>query len=244
MAARSAIALLAAAFLLTLIVRLPAAWAVRLLPGTLRCQGPDGTLWQGSCAGVRAGDVALADVHWVLHPLSLLGGRLALELQSNDARAGGSGRLTLHLGGDLDVEALRATLPLAGGLTPLPPGWAGELALAIDQASVQAHHLVSLRGTVTAQGLRRERPAIDAGSFELTFPDSASSSGPMIGTLRDLGGPLALRGELRLARDGSYELSGTVAARDRANTDLQQLLQMLGPPDAAGAHAFSIAGTL
>jgi general secretion pathway protein N len=244
MSAKSAIALLAAAFLVTLIVRLPAAWAARLLPAAVQCQGPDGTLWQGSCAALRTTDVSLTDVHWVLQPLALLSGRLALELQSDDARASGNARVMVRIGGDLDVESLHARLPLAGGLTPLPPGWNGELSLAIDQASVRAHRLTALKGTITAEGLRRERPALDLGSFELTFPGTPAPAAPMIGTLRDLGGPLSLQGQLRLAPDGAYELAGTLAARDRSNTDLQQLLQMLGPPDAAGAHAFSIAGTL
>jgi hypothetical protein len=244
MSAKSAIALVAAAFVLTLIVRLPAALLSHLLPAGVQCRAADGTLWHGACAELRTGDIALSDVRWTLHPRSLARARLALDLQSDDARASGSAQLVLHLDGDLDIEALNASLPVQGGLTPLPAGWSGDLALAIDQASVHAHHLVSVEGTVTARGLRSQHPAADLGSLELRFPAPAPAPAPMRATLRDLGGPLSVRGELALARDGSYELSGTVAPRDDANPDLQQLLQLLGPADAAGAHAFSLAGTL
>jgi hypothetical protein len=65
----------------------------------------------------------------------------------------------------------------------------------------------------------------------------------MIGTLRDLGGPLILSGQLQLRRDGSYELDGNIALRDASSADLQQVLNLLGPPDAAGRHALSFAGT-
>jgi hypothetical protein len=53
-----------------------------------------------------------------------------------------------------------------------------------------------------------------------------------------------LQGVLQLSPSGAYELDGTVAARDASSSDLQQLLQMLGPPDAQGRHVFSLAGTL
>jgi hypothetical protein len=52
-----------------------------------------------------------------------------------------------------------------------------------------------------------------------------------------------LAGQLQLRRDGSYELDGTLAPRDASSADLQQVLNLLGPPDAAGRHAISFAGT-
>jgi hypothetical protein len=49
---------------------------------------------------------------------------------------------------------------------------------------------------------------------------------------------------LQLSAAGSYELDGTVAMRDASNAGLQQMLQLLGPADAQGRYAFSVAGTL
>jgi hypothetical protein len=55
---------------------------------------------------------------------------------------------------------------------------------------------------------------------------------------------LSLQGQAQLASDGAYEISGTVAPRSGASSDLQQALQLLGAPDAQGRYAFTLAGTI
>jgi hypothetical protein len=240
MSAKSAIFLAAAIFLLTVLVRLPAAVLTLFLPATVHCQAPAGTLWRGACGELRSGSLALSDVRWVLHPLGLLHAQVAADIDSEDARASGRAQIRLHSNGDLDVGALNATLPLQGGLSLMPVGWNGTLELAIEQASIQGGHLTAVQGIVSVRRLHRDQPTADLGGFELDFAKAA----PMTGNLRDLDGPLSLQGVLQLSRSGAYELDGTVAARDASSSDLQQLLQMLGPPDAQGRHVFSLAGTL
>jgi len=243
MSARSAILLVIAVFALTLLVRLPADLVAWLLPHSIACESPSGTLWHGGCAEIRSGAAAIADVRWTLHPLSLLRAQAALDVNSNDIRVRGSAQLTLHVNGDLDIAMLNASLPLEGGVVPVPAGWDGVLDLGIDQASVRGGHLTAVQGTLTARSLRMDHPPTDLGNFELRFPAVPVGDAPMLGTLRDLGGPLSLAGQLQLRRDGSYELDGTVAPRDAASTDLQHVLNLLGPPDAAGRHPVSFAGT-
>ena len=248
MSAKTAILLVVAVFALTLLIRLPAGVLAWLLPHSVACESPGGTLWRGGCAEVRSGTLALADVRWRLHPLSLLRAQAALDVDSNDPRARGNGHLTLHLNGDVDIATLNLSLPLEGGLVPAPAGWTGLLDLGIDRASVRGGHIVAVQGTLTARALHMDQSNVDLGSFELKFPtapvgDAPVDDAPMIGTVRDLGGPLMLAGQLQLRRDGNYELDGTIAARDASSADLQQVLNLLGPPDAAGRHAVSFAGT-
>jgi Type II secretion system (T2SS), protein N len=246
MSLKSAILLMAAIFVITVLVRLPAGVLPLLLPASVHCQSPSGTLWQGSCRELGSGTLALSDVRWTLHPLALLRAHLLLDLQSDDARAAGQAQLALHGNGDLQIQGLNATLPLQGGLSALPPGWSGALQLAIDQASVQGGKLTAMAGTITARQLHSENPPAELGSFQLQFPsrDGTGAATPIMGTLRDLEGPLSLQGQLQLLSTGAYELSGTVAARDSSSADLRQMLQLLGPPDAQGRHTFSLAGTL
>lgn len=242
MPSKFAIVLVVAIFLITVLVRMPAGVLAVLLPSELHCREPSGTVWQGACAEMRSGQITLSDLHWRVQPLALLRAQLRLELQSGDAHASGHGTVTLHPNGDLDIESLTASLPLRGGVTALPADWDGELELAIAHAGVASHHLASIEGTITARQLRSAHPAADLGSFELRFPppiDAAAS----IGALRDIGGPLALQGVVQLAPGGAYELNGTVAVRQDSNSELQQLLQLLGPPDAQGRHEFSLSGT-
>jgi len=243
MSAKSAILLVLAVFALTLLIRLPAEVVTWLLPRSVACEAPGGTIWQGGCAEVRSGALTLADVRWTLHPFSLLRARAALDVNSNDPRARGSAQLTLHFNGDVDIATLSGSLPLQGGVVPVPAGWSGVVDLGIDRASVHDGHVASLQGTLTARSLRMEHPGTDLGSFELKFPTAPVGDAPMLGTLRDLGGPLSLAGQLRLQRDGNYELDGSIAPRDGSSTDLQQVLNLLGPPDAAGRRPISFAGT-
>jgi hypothetical protein len=243
MSAKTAILLVAAVFALTLLIRLPAGILTWLLPRSVACESPGGTLWRGGCAEIRTGTLALADVRWTLQPLKLLRGQAAFDVDSNDPRARGNAHLALHPNGDLDIAALNASLPLEGGLVPAPAGWSGVLDLGIDRASVHSGHLAAVQGTLTARSLHMDHPNADLGSFELKFPTAPVSDAPMIGTLRDLGGPVSLAGQLQLRGDGSYELDGTIASRDAPSADLQQFLNLLGPPDAAGRHAVSFAGT-
>jgi general secretion pathway protein N len=243
MSARSAILLVVAVFALTLLIRLPADVIAWLLPRSVACESPGGTLWHGGCAEVRSAALTLADVRWTLHPLSLLRAQAALDVNSNDPRARGSAQLTLHSNGDLDIATLNASLALEGGVVPVPAGWSGVLDLGIDRAGLRGGHIVAVQGTLTVRSLRMEHPGTDLGSFELKFPDAPVGDAPMLGTLRDLGGPLSLAGQLQLRPDGNYELDGSIAPRDASSADLQQVLNLLGPPDAAGRHPVSFAGT-
>jgi len=215
-----------------------------LLPTAIHCQAPSGTLWQGSCGELRSGAVEISDVRWTLHPLALLRAHLAVDVQSDDARASGRAQLTLHSNGDVDVQSLNATLPMQGGLSLMPAGWSGTVEVVIQHASVQAGHLVALQGAATVRQLHSDHPPSDLGSFELDFPASASSAAPMVGTLRDFDGPISLQSQVQLSPAGAYEIAGTAAARTSSNADLQQMLQLLGPADAQGRHAFSLAGNL
>jgi hypothetical protein len=244
MSLKSAILLVAAIFAITVLVRLPAGVLPLLLPASIHCQSPTGTLWHGSCRELSSGALALSDVRWGLHPLALLRAHLLVDVQSDDARAAGQAQLMLHGNGDLQIQALNASLRLQGGLSALPPGWSGALQLAIDQASMQGGYLTAIEGVITVRQLHSDNPPAELGSFQLQFPGRESTgAAPMLGTLRDLEGPLSLQGQLQLLPSGAYELSGTVAARDSSSADLQQMLQLLGPLDAQGRHTFSLAGT-
>jgi hypothetical protein len=246
MSARFALLLAALVFLVTLLVRLPAGVLLAHLPGTLQCSGISGTMWRGSCGELAFGPRRVSEVRWLLHPASLLRARVALDLSCADPAATGQAYLEWSPGGELLVEHLAATLgaPLLTGL--LPGGWSASMQLAIGRARARAGHLVAIEGTAQLQQLRA--PRIAFGSYELAFAPAAGAElpagAPMQGTLRDLEGPLSLRGIMRLTPEGRYELSAKLAAHEDASPALQQLLELLGPPDAQGARDFSFAGTL
>jgi general secretion pathway protein N len=247
---RAAIILLVVVFLATVLVRLPARVLLSVLPADVSCESPAGTIWSGSCGELRAGAAAVSGVSWRLHPAALLRLRLAAELVSEDPGARGHAQVELAPNGDLAISALAAQVALPGRIGLVGAGTSGSLQLAIDSAHVAAGHLTALHGMTELRQLHIANPPTDLGSYELRFvpPEGAApaagGSEPMLGQLRDLDGPLAVSGELRLLPTGSYELNGTLAPRPGASADLSQLLAMLGAPDEQGRRTFSLAGTL
>lgn len=240
MSSRLAIALVGAVFLVTLLIRLPAGWATGFLPAGLSCSDPEGTVWRGSCGQLQVNGIGLSDLHWTLHAASLLRGRARVDVQSNDPRAAGTVRITLERSGDAEISSLSASLPLQGGLIPMTDGFSGQVELQIAHAILTAGHLQRIEGTARVLQLALQRPAASFGDFEIDFPEV--TAGPMTASLRDLRGPVSLRGSLEL-NGNAYKLDALVAARDGSDPQLGQMLQMLGPADEQGRHVLSIAGT-
>jgi hypothetical protein len=243
MSLRAALILAAIVFLITLLVRLPARALLPLLPADVSCALPAGTVWNGSCEQLHIGTVGVSSLSWALHPLALLSLKIAADLDSRDPAANGQARVELSPNGHLEISGLSANVALPGNWALVPAGTSGTLQLAIDAARIQDGHLVALAGKIDLQSIHLENPAADLGSFELLFAP-ANADAPMVGQLRDLNGPLAVSGLLQLSRSGAYDLEGSVAPRPGASADLAQALQLLGPPDAQGQRAFSLAGSL
>jgi hypothetical protein len=248
MSVRLGLILAALVFLLTLVVRLPASVLLARAPPEVRCTGAAGTLWRGSCGELAVGPRSVSDVHWTLHPAALLRLRIAVDLASLDPAATGQVYLEWQPGGELLIERLRAALTAQAIAAVLPAGWSASLQLAVDRARVRAGHLLELAGTMDLLQLQLRAPRTAFGSYELVFPPvagaDASADAPMLGTLRDLEGPLSLRGQMRLTPQGSYELSGNVAAHEDASASVRQLLELLGPAGTDGTREFSFAGSL
>jgi hypothetical protein len=247
MPVRAALLLAALVFVLTLLVRMPASLLLSHLPGALRCEGATGTVWQGSCEQLAFGKQRVSDVRWTLHPGALLRARIALDLLSADPAASAQASLEWRPGGDLLIEHLTGTFAPQELEPLLPAGWSASLQLAIGRARVSAGRLVGLEGTVDLRQLQLRTPRVAFGSYELSFAPTganAAADAPLRGSLRDLAGPLSLRGQILLTPTGSYMLAGSVAAHGEESPELEQLLALLGPPDQNGTRDFSLAGTL
>jgi hypothetical protein len=80
------------------------------------------------------------------------------------------------------------------------------------------------------------------GDFEGVLDHGATDNAPVIARLRDLGGPLRLRGEL-LWQPGEarYRLNAQVEGRTPAT---RQLLETLGPAAADGSRELSLEGEI
>ena len=137
---------------------------------------------------------------------------------------------------------LSADLPLDPALLPaVPPTLHGRAHVQLALAELQHGIVRQLQGRIEARNLEERSGNNTAlGSYAVSFP---GGSGDQVGTLRDLEGPLALEGTLRLTPAPGFELEGFIAARNGAPPELVNSQRFLGSPDATGRRPFSLSGT-
>lgn len=240
----------AGAYLVFLLVQLPAAYAVRWLQPRLpqlALSGVSGSLWAGQAAAVSLEGRPLGSLSWRfdwLAPLEFsLGYRLRLE---DSGRSRAQGRLALGWGKTITLRAVQGWLPVAefAPLLPFPAqGMGGELHLQIRKAALRAGRPQAAEGSVTLSDLRIQWPlAATLGDYRLVLRTAA---GEIHGTLSDAGnGPIALRARFSLDGRGRYRAEGTMTARAAAPQTLRDWLSALGPADSRGAHHWQLSGSL
>ena len=234
--------LAAAAFVAIVLARMPAAWILPARGAQWACASIDGSLWGGICAGLTVSGTPLGDMSWELHPLRLLTGRLAAHLTLSHGPGDAAADVELTFGQRLTARNVLADLPLDPALLPsVPANLHGRAHLELALVEVQRGVIRQLHGRIEARNLEERSGNNTAlGSYSVSFP---GGSGDPVGTLRDLEGPLALEGTLRLTPAPGFELEGVIAARRGAPPELVNSLRFLGSPDATGRRPFSLSGT-
>ena len=238
------IALLAAlAFAAIFLARMPAAWVIPTGNARAACASVDGSLWNGTCLGLTVNRTPVGDLTWQLHPSRLLLGKLAARLELTREAASAHADLEIGYGGRITAHNLVADVPLDPAVIPnIPPTVRGHAHLDLALARIEHGAITELQGRIEARDLE-DRSGADTplGSYVVTF--AGGGGGEPTGKLRDLEGPLAVEGTLRLTREPGFDLEGLVAARPGAPPELVNNIRFLGSPDASGRRTFSVAGT-
>jgi general secretion pathway protein N len=234
--------LAAAAFVAIVLARMPAAWVAPARGAEWACASIEGSLWSGTCAGLTVSGTPLGDLGWELHPLRLALGRLAAHLTVSRGPADAAADVELTFGERVTARNLTADLPLDPALLPaLPPTLHGRAHVQLALLELRHGIVQQLQGRIEARNLEERSGNNTAlGSYAVSFP---GGGGAQVGTLRDLEGPLALEGTLRLTPAPGFELEGFIAARNGAPPELVNSLRFLGSPDATGRRPFSLSGT-
>lgn len=231
-------------FVGVLVWQFPAAWARGFLPASITCVDMAGSLWNGQCTGLAANGVNVGDVTWDISAWRALTGKVVGDVAVTRADAAIQSSVALSFAGAGELTNLRARLPLDPATLPqLPAYLRGDVSLDFQKAVIADAWPQELRGTISARELRRTDGAqFRLGSYDLVFDGAVQPDGSLLGQLQDRGGPLAVRGTLKLTREPGYEVSGLVSARAEAPPQLRQQLEFLGAPNAAGEREFSLAG--
>jgi general secretion pathway protein N len=252
------VALGVVALLVFALVTLPAAvlapFAAR---AGIEAAGYAGSVWSGSAESVAWRGARLGDLRWRLAPLELIRGRVtghatvgrpdgSIDTDFTSSVAGDEVRLQ-NATFDLPLTALDA-LPLG-----MPKGWRGRASGAITDLQVENRLPIVVTGTLDLDGLVAPAPRNAAvGSFRAVFPHpqpQPSLSVPpdpanVTAHVTDKDGPFSVDAQLTVSPTRNFALEGTLSPRGAVPPAVQQSLQLLGPPDAAGRRQFSVGGTL
>jgi general secretion pathway protein N len=229
------------AFAVIVIARLPASWVVPEPPSAVSCAAVDGSIWNGTCAGLVAQGSPVGDLVWDVHALRLLSGKLSVNVVLT--RPAGSVRGDFEVGLDKSVTArnVKAELPLDQDLMSMLPrnlrSLHGSARADIALAHVTNNIVTQLQGRIELHDLEdRDREVTPLGSYSVTFP---GGSGEPTGQLQDLGGPLSVQGTVRLTQDKpGIDLQGYITPRADAAPSLVNQLEYLGSPDSQGRREF------
>lgn len=236
------------AYLVFAVATLPAEVVLGRLPVPgLQATGVSGSIWDGRAAGLFAAGLNLGSVEWRLDFLPLLFGRVRIELVATRSDGFARGTLLLRPGRSVALEDWTASVPVkAATELGVPGGWQGTARAELAEVLIDNGWVADARGTVEGIDLTGpERSPVNIGSYRVTLPaDTVDSTDGIVGRLEDIGGPLAVRGQIRLGRDRSYLIEGRVAARPDAPRSVMNAIQYLGAPDADGSRPFAIEGTL
>lgn len=242
--------LTAAVFLYSLLMQAPAAvvygW---LVPPSapLRVDGLTGTLGAGSASAVDLGGRRVLDeLHWRLHPLWLLLGRLDVALHCSTGRAQAVGSAQWGLGGlrlrDVRADASLKDLLQLAGYSFIPAQ--GQIGLRLGRLQWSDGRLVALRGQLRIDALNWDLGSTPLALGSLTANLGTDGQGALTAKLSSLDGPLDVGGDARLAADGEYRVNLSIKPKPDAPPTLVGLLRGLGSPDLSGAYRLRRQGRL
>jgi hypothetical protein len=199
----------------------------------LRLADARGLWWSGGGVVARANGAARIPVAWRVDVPALARGELAVRLHDPDTAAA-LGTLTVSRG-SLDIRDLRLDVPaaLAGAFDARLDAIAlgGNVTLAAPAYGVRG---ASRTGEIDATW-KHARVVADTANVDLgtvTF-DSTPVDGGMAGSIRNVGGDVAVAGTLS-DRAGALEASVTLTPTPAAPQAVRTILPMLGAPDGAG----------
>ena len=235
-----------AAFVVCLVAMVPARQLASRLPAGVDLGGVGGTVWSGSARSLAVNGRALGALEWSCRPWRLLVLEWSCEVRLKPAGGAVSGDLSGDFGEEIVGEEIRGRLPISTfeGIAT-PRGWTGDLEFDVAEVRLVGRRPAAASGKLLLRGLKAPGPGGQVlGDFELVVGEGAVGGEALSGRLRDLGGPLHVRGAIELDAQGRYLLTGEAAPGPGASPAIFDTLSFLGPPDRQGRRPFTIEGSL
>ena len=232
-------------FLVILVLYLPAAWLAGALPAGVNCRELGGSVWNGECLGLRYGDLALGDATWNLGAGRAFTGRLVGDVDVRGGAFSMRADVDGSFSGNGELRNVRGNLNLDPRLmAQLPQDKSGTVSVDLSRLAVSDGSPTVIAGTIELRNLRQlgARP-LELGSYQVTFDGNSPPEGPLVGKLRDLGGPFGVEGTVTLDKRRTYMVQGLIQGRSADAERMVREITLGARPDASGRSAFSFEGS-
>ncbi|MEO8304854.1 MAG: type II secretion system protein N [Betaproteobacteria bacterium] len=209
----------------------------RLTNGNVRLADTTGTLWDAR--GALSAGATRIPIAWRIDPWPLLRGDLRLHLAPRADTAGGSPRADVAIQGErVEVTGAQVTFPagIAVAVAGSTAGWTVGGDIDLDTARFEWAP-PSIRGDLAIRWrAARLVPPGNAGPLDLGDVTVMLRGGGdrLSGPVANVGGDLAVRGEIALRAASGIELSVVLTPRRADQRELAQALSVLGSPDGDG----------
>jgi hypothetical protein len=216
------------ALLVGLVVNFPARLALAwFAPPEIGTWGVDGTVWRGRAAEFALENRSMGALAWNARPARFLALQptWGFDLRRTDGYA--RGELALSPTGNrqtirhLDASLVLETLPPA----IVPAGVAGHLRVSLQHLELVEGWPMAISGRAAVSALDLPGVILTLGPFEFVFP---AQSGPPVGEIRSLGGPLAVDGRIELPARNEWHFSADLAPGENPPRELVEGLAFVG----------------
>ena len=235
------------------LAKFPAGVAVRwFAPPSVTFAGVAGTLWSGSAATCSVNGFTAEALRWRLRPTSLFLGRVSANVEARIPDGFVSGDVTASASSVRfsDLRAATSLPALAGVLPTVLRGIRGQASVALESLVLENGWPAAIVGDLKLAQIEAPPLISDGrgslvvlGDYTVTFVPAPQ--GEILGNVVDNGGPLEVKGTVRLDTARAYTIDALVKPRTGAAAMLVQGLKvMTGDPDPEGRHRFNETGTL
>ncbi|MEL7448828.1 MAG: type II secretion system protein N [Pseudomonadota bacterium] len=227
-----------------LLARFPAAAAVSwFTPDSVQVSQPSGTIWSGEASLVRADDLSLGATTWSFAPLSLVKGRVGVNLSTTIDGSQLEATVARGLGNRVFLSDLSGVVPLQRLPGLMDPNlYAGTVGLDITSLTLEDGWPVDAEGTVDIVSLSAMQPSRrEVGSYEVSFDGTTTE--PLIAAITDVDGLLAVNGSISFSEGRKYLLDVAVTPRPGTPRELVNVLELLGEASPDGSRRLVLEGT-
>lgn len=210
--------------------------------GIVRLDGVSGSIWNGGAREISARGQALGTLHWEVDRFAALSRRVQGDIVLNGKDT--SGRATIAgQGRDYAVSNLQGRFPatVLGPALDIPAlVFGGTVALDFPELALHDGVITTARGAASWTDLTVA--GVTAAATPGLRAEFTTNGGQIVGTLADLGGPIALSGTIVL--EGTHYRTEVAINSREPNPQIDEVLKFIGEHGPNGGSVLRVEGEL